>query len=248
MQINKDRLYVIPPTSKYFDEVRVDSFMENDFTLQLRCKINYNQLEKEQEASIFSRNGKHAGVSVYKNNEGLLFVHFTYWFWKDGVEPIMKCERYILPERFIDLYNTYTMICDHNNQTIKCYVNNEQTGLIDYEGLDKYVYTDAYCWFGCSNMVGQTKENANIGDFDLNFGFLSKSKFTIEEVDDITLNYKTKYTNDYVNELKTLSNNLPAKDSFGFFCDFNISCEYKVWNMVNNGIFPIIYMADNTHY
>ena len=248
MRVNKDRIYVIPSSSKYFNDTKVDTYMENDFTIQLSCKVNYDQLEPNEESFILSRNGKHTGVSVFRHQDGNLFIHFTYWFWKDGTEAIMKTEKYILPESLVNLYNTYTMICSHDNQTIKCFVNNEQIGLIEYKGLDKCVYTESYYWFGCGSMFMQNANSMNIGDFDINFAFVSKCKFSIKQVEDITLNYKTKYTEELINGLRLLNDKIPNKESFGFFCDFNVSSKYKIWNMVYNGVYPIIYMEDNTHY
>jgi hypothetical protein len=248
MRINKDKIYVIPSSSKYFNDTKVDTYMENDFTVQIRCKVNYDLLDINGECFMISRNGKHSGISVYRHEDGTLFIHFVYWFSNDKSESVMKIEKYILPETFVNLFNTYTMICDNENKIIKCYVNNEQVGLIDYEGLEKNPYSDVYYWFGCGSMFMENASDMKLGDIDIDFAFVSKSKLTIEEVEDITLNYNKKYTKELVGDLKLLSDNMPHKESFGFFCDFNISSKYKIWNMVFNGICPIIYMEDNTHY
>jgi hypothetical protein len=249
MRINKENVFVIPSTSKYFNDTKVDSYMEEDFTLFVECKINYNKLDENVESFILSRNGKHSGISYFKHQDGNHFIHFTYWLWKDGKEEILETIKYILPHNLIDQYNRYYMVGDHTEKVIYCYVNDLLVGQIDYNGFDKCVYTESYIWFGCGSMIMPNEKDCLIGDYDYRLSFMSKSKMRLSEIDDLATNYKEKYTENYAGEdLLILNKTAPHYGNFGFFCDFEKTTTYKIWNLVFNGVYPIIYKENNTHY
>lgn len=248
MRINKDNIYVIPPSSKYFDNVKLDSYMEGNFTLHVRCKINVEMLPENEDAFIISRNGMHSGIAVYRHSNGEVFVHFIYWFLDNQGKSVLECVNYLIPKPLLNFSNTYTMICNHSKELINCYINEEKIGSINYIGLNKCSYKGSYYWFGCSNMLTKEGDSKNIGDFDIDLAFLCKNSLKMEEVEDIALNYRTKYSEKYIKELRLLNNKIPQKEYFGFFCDFSTISNYKIWNMSFNGIYPMIYLEDNTYY
>ena len=63
MRVNKDKIYVIPSSSKYFNNTKVDSYMENDFTLQVRCKVNYDLLNPNEESLSYQ---EMVNIRVYR--------------------------------------------------------------------------------------------------------------------------------------------------------------------------------------
>lgn len=246
MRINKDNIYLILSSSKYFNNNIFDDYMENDFTLHTTCKINHNELKNDVESYIISRNGRHCGISVFKHNDGNLFVHFTYWFVDDLGEYVIKTTRYVLPKDRHDEFNHFTMISDIEKKRIDCYINFENVGSIKYTGMKPYSYIGSYFWFGCASMMSEEKYK-NDGDFDFKLSFLTKNKIEIPSLIDIVINYETKYIKPK-GSLYILNDELMNMYEFGFFCDFKNSSIYKIWNLVNNGIYPVRYFENNTQY
>lgn len=271
MLVDKDNIYVIPQTSTYFANNLVDGYMDNDFTLNIVLKLNIDELQMGKESFLFSRNGMHSGLSIYKHTDtyhkfnpdpnpdlwrdpgppnSIIFIQYTYWFKNLKTNSYeKKTLQYILKEAIIRKTNVYTMVSDDDSKKIFCYFNYELVGTINYEGYEKVKYKGSYYWFGCDNMITDSLSSISFSNYDLQFIFLAKKKIDIEEVKYISKNYKKIYTDEFADvDLKILSKECPYKNDFAFLCDFKNITRYKVWNYVFNGIYPIRYMPNNTHF
>lgn len=197
----------------------------------------------------------------------ILFAHFTYWFTKDDKNYEKKTFQYILDERLIRKTNVYTMINNQSECKIECYFNYELVGCIEYSGYKKINYKNSYYWFGCDNMITDECEKIAFSDFNLDLIFLIRKCIKISEVKDISKNYLKKYTKNFTEDtftssqitkldsnnstdfrLKILNELCPYKNDFAFLCDFKNITRYKIWNYTFNGIYPIIYMPNNTYF
>lgn len=249
---NKENIFIMSPNNKYADEFADwSNFMENDFTIYLRSKVLLDEMECGTRAFMFSRNGKHCGISTYKDDSENLHVSLTYWFWEkksksdsDELIPIQKTITYChLPELKYK-YNDYIIQCSHKERKMWFYVNSNLIDCIDYNELDKYSYEE-YMWLGCGNMVTQTEEHKNIGNYEYELFFCLNKNIDVEEVYNIKNNYKEKYIKNYL-DLEILNNKIPYKDNIFFFLDFNKKTKYKLWNLAFNGHYPNFYIENNT--
>ena len=257
--INKSNLYIINPIGKYIDStLNWSTCMEEDFTIYVRSKILVDNMKNDTEGFLFSRNGMHAGISVIKEADSNILIKFVYWFWQKNIKynevdeiyydeliPIQKeISYYLLTEELFE-YNDFVMQCDHSNHKILCYINGNIIGEIDYIGLDKCSYKEAYMWIGCANMVTENIEHRHIGEFEYDLFFCLDKIMDLNTIDDIKNNYKEKYTKTYL-DLLILNEDIPFKDSIYFFLDFTKKTKYKLWNLAFNGYFPNLYIEDNT--
>jgi hypothetical protein len=256
---NESNLYIINPIGKYTDSIsNWAKFMEEDFTIFIRSKILVDNMKNDNEGFLLSRNGMHAGISVIKNVNSNILIKFSYWFWQKNIKynengemhydepiPIRKEIQYhLLPEEQSE-FNNYVMQCDHINNKILCYINTNLIGEIDYTGLDKCSYEEAYMWIGCANMVTPHIEHRHIGEFEHDLFFCLDKVMDLNTIYDIKDNYKEKYTKKYL-DLLILNDDIPFKNNIYFFLDFTKQTMYKLWNMSFNGHYPNLYIENNT--
>ena len=256
---NRSNIYIMSPITKYEGvSTNWGSFMENDFTVYLKSKIILDKLEKGTYSFMFSRNGKHAGLSTYKDDESNMHVIFTYWFWQpnpikgsngeieyNNPTPIQKTISYcLLPEEKYQ-FNEYVMKCSHKQQKIWLYINNSLIGEIDYSGLDKCSYKESYMWLGCGNMITKNEDHKNVGEYEHDLFFCLDKNINLEDIKDLKKNYRTKYTEDYFG-LPILNKQTPYKDNIYFFMNFDQKTDYKIWNLCFNGCYANFYIENNT--
>jgi len=256
---NRSNIYIMNPTNKYEDdESNWSDFMEKDFTIFLRSKVLLDNIEPNKRQFIFSRNGKHAGISSFKDDSNNLHVSFTYWFWETKEKKAPDGSTYFgnpiaiektithcfLPELKYK-YNDYIVKCNHKESKMYFYINEVLIGEIDYIGLDKCSYKEAYMWIGCGNMVTDDEDHKNVGEYEHDLFFCLNKNLSLEEIYDLKNNYKTKYTQDFI-DLTILNDTVPFKNNIFFFLDFNKKTEYKLWNLAFNGHYPNFYIENNT--
>jgi hypothetical protein len=232
-----------------------NAFMENDFTIYLRSKVLFDKTESEKRGFIFARNGLHSGISTFRDASDNLHINFTYWFYKknDGVvsdtnaTPIEKTISYRCLSEEKYKYNNFIIKCNHSESKIWFYINEKLIGEIDYTGLDKYSYKEAYMWLGCGNMVTEYEEHKHIGEYEHDLFFCLNKNIELESIEDLKTNYKTKYLKKHV-DLDILNDDTPFKDNILFFIDFNNKSKYKLWNIAFNGHYLNFYIENNTIY
>jgi hypothetical protein len=247
LRINKDNIFFILPEDRYSVSNRIDGYMATDFTLCARVKIMYDELQNNSESYIFARNGMHSGLSVYKDNEGFAHAIFSWWVIdEDGNDKYLSVPTKIDME-LVNEYNDYVMICDHCQNEIKCYFNNELIGKISYKDKERHIYENGFYWFGCGSMIC-TEEHRQIGDFEFDLIFLLNKQIEIKEIFDISENYKELYTTEMFYGLRKLKDDFYLKNNFAFFCDFTVLTKYKIWDMTFSGNYPQIYIEDNIYF
>jgi hypothetical protein len=256
---NRQTLYIINPTNRYTDVIdNWSDFMENDFTIYLRSKVLLDDMKCGERNFMFSRNGKHAGISTYKDDSDNLHIGFTYWFWQptlktapdgstyyDTPTSISKTITYCCLSDEKRKYNEYIVKCNHKEKIMQLYVNNALVGEILYSGLDKCSYKEAYAWIGCGNMVTQDEEHKNVGAYEFDLFFCLNKDISLEDIGDLKNNYKSKYTQSYL-DMEILNESTPFKDKIFFFLNFKQKTKYKLWNLAFNGHFPNLYIENNT--
>jgi hypothetical protein len=244
---SKDNIYVILPESRYAVSNRIDSYMEEDFTLYTKAKVNADYIKQDTESFLISRNGMHSGISFYKDKNEDICVCFTYWFTTKNGESIIKQVTHIIPESKINDSNEYKMICDHYvDRNISCYFNNEMIGKIEFGDSNRNSYLNGFYWIGCGSMIGP-EEHQCIGEFDVDLMYLLNTAISVEEMDDLATNYN-KHTYDVFDNLKKFKDNFYLKKYMAFFCNFDKRNRYKVWDMAFNGNYPQIYLDGNIYF
>lgn len=247
LRINKDNIFFILPEDRYSVSKRIDKYMAEDFTLYVKSKVNHTELSNDKDYFMFSRNGMHSGISIYKDKEGYIHACFSWWIINEKGENECKSVTRKLDSNLVDLTNEYVMICDDIQQEINCYLNNELIGSIEYKNNKRHIYDNTFYWFGCGSMMCP-EEHRRIGDFDFDLSFLLNKKLEIEKVNDITENYKKSYTTKMFDGILKLKDDFYLRDNFAFFCDFNNSTRYKIWDMTFSGNYPQIYIEDNIYF
>lgn len=247
LRINKDNIFFILPEDRYSVSKRIDKWMAEDFTLYVKSKINHTELENDKEYFMFSRNGMHSGISIYKDKENNIHAVFSWWIIDENGENKYNSVTKQIDKNLIDEHNEYVMICDDKEQEINCYLNEELIGVIYYKECKRHIYENTFYWFGCGSMMC-TEEHRHIGDFDFDLAFLLNKKLEISMVSDITINYVESYATKMFDGLKKLNESFYLRDNFAFFCDFNNSTRYKIWDMTFSGNYPQIYMKDNIYF
>lgn len=240
---NKDNIYFMAPfmNSDYGDDF--SNFMDKDFTIYVRCKLKEDSLKKNSPAYFFSRNGKHSGMCLVKNNDDLVFVNFSYWIIDKNENPKHIIVPFLLPESYVHKMNDYIMICNHEESKIDCYINNLKVGSVDYKDMTKENYDKSFIWFGCGTMFSED-EYKNIGEYEYELTFALNKCLTIDEI----LELKKTYENDLVmigDELPILGNNCLFKKNIKFLINFKNKTQYKIWNLVFNGHNPQLYIENN---
>lgn len=240
---NKDNIYFMAPfmNSDYGDDF--SNFMDGDFTIFVRCKLKEDSLEKNSPAYFFSRNGKHSGMCLVKNNDDLVFVNFSYWIVDKNNTPKHIIIPFLLPESYVYKMNEYVMICNHEESKIDCYINNLKVGSVDYKDMTKENYDKSFIWFGCGTMFSEDKYK-NIGEYEYELVFALDKCLSIDEI----LELEKTYQNDLVmigDELPILDNNCLFKKNIKFLINFKNKTKYKIWNLAFNGHNPQLYIENN---
>lgn len=248
LRINKDNLFFILPEDRYSVSNKIDAHMAKDFTLYLKVKINVEFLEKDKEHYIFARNGMHSGISIYRDMEGNLHAVYNWWIRNTETgEYTYKNTTHKIDDEFVNEHNEYYMICDDtNDKNIKCYFNDKLIGTIHFTNSEKNSYENTFYWFGCGSMMCQ-EEHRQIGDFDFDLAFLLNKKIEVSEIKDIVNNYPL-YTYEMYGGLRKLKDDFYLKNNFAFFCNFDNSTRYKIWDMTFSGNYPQIYIENNIYF
>lgn len=247
LRINKDNIVFVLPESRYAVSKRIDSWMDESFTLHVTAKL-FPELLTEKESFIISRNGMHSGISAFKDSSDNTNIVFTYWFKKPDGTSIPKQIFYALKDSELDDFNEYTMICDHyRRKDITCFVNGYEVGTIPYEDDKKESYKNCFYWFGCGSMIGP-EEHQSIGNFEFDLAFICPVKLNISEVIDLIDNYDLLYSIDVFNGMRKLKREIQKKYNFAFFCDFKNYNRYKVWDLSFSGNYPQFYIEDNIYF
>jgi uncharacterized protein YkuJ len=223
--------------------------MEKDFTIFVRAKIVRTELKKCNDSFIFARNGQHCGIFVYVDEHNTLAVRFRYWFKDEEKNSIFKDIEIILPEENLDTFNDYVAMGNDEKKIMSFHVNGKKVGEINYEGLEKFNYTSSFIWLGCGTMMMIEPAYKNIGSFEYELLYCLDKQLTIKEINDINNNYKTKYLNynsEY--ELPILNDEIPNKERFKIFSDFDVRNTYKIWNMIDNSNYFQLYIENNIYF
>ena len=247
LRVNRDEIYLVAPEGKYKNISHPwGAFMEKDFTIYTKVKILIDESNIGKDCFFLARNGQHSGMSAYIDQEKNVLVGFTYWFWENGETPVQKKLTHVLLPEVKDQFNEYVMICNHKEQEIYCYVNEELVGTIDYKGLDKCSYKEAYMWLGCGTMMME-EEYRNIGYFEYDLLICAKRQFTFKEIVALKDNYKKFYL-DYYSDYPILNPATPHREDIYFFIDFKNRTKYKLWNLAFNGCFLQLYIENNVMF
>ncbi|MBM5787261.1 MAG: hypothetical protein FJ375_00835 [Pelagibacterales bacterium] len=258
LRINKDNIFFILTEDRYSVAKPIDMHMSKDFSLYVKAKVNEEFLEIGKEHFLFCRNGKHSGIAIYKSEDNKIHVVFQWWI-KNKETNLYEVKRVgkWIPDEIADKFNEYVMICDDEEKNIKCFFNNNLVGKIEYKDSTRKTYKESFYWFGCGSMLNSQTEHMYIGDFDYELAFLLNKKLEISEINEISENFDT-YSFEMYNGLRRLKDNFYLynnldnqrilKDNFAFFCDFNHSTRYKIWDMTFSGNYPQVYIEDNIYY
>lgn len=246
LKVNKENIYYVTPFSKYGTHNPIDTFMEKDFTISTRLKINKENIPLQLDTYMFARNGKHSGILTHLDVNNRLEVRLCYWFTDENGNDILKKVIHYLPEELEDQFNDYIVTADDTNKTMSFYFNGDKVGDIDYENLTKCDYTGAFIWLGCGNMFNDDQFKG-IGDFEYEYLYCLDKELKFNEIIEINKNYKTKYLN-FDNGLPVLNDEIKYKENFKLFCDFDYKNNYKVWNMSKGANFFQFYMDNNMIY
>ena len=220
LRINKDNIVFVLPESRYAVSSRIDTWMDEDFTLHVTAKLFPESLS-QVESFILSRNGMHSGISAFKDAYDNINVVFQYWFRQPDGTTIPKQVIYLLKDNEVNDFNEYTMICDHyDEKVIVCYLNGFEVGRIEYGDDIKESYKNCFYWFGCGSMIGPEEHNA-IGEFEYKLAFVLNKKLDIIDAQDIIDTYYDKYSHIiFENNLRKLNYDHPLRDNFAFLSDF----------------------------
>ena len=249
LKVNKDNIYVIVQNGRYELSEKIGDFMEGDFTIFIRAKIIREYLEIEKEVFLFSRNGKHSGLSVFLDKEDKLWVQCVYWLIDGNDQPIYMQIRQFIPKESENSFNNYIITCDDKLKKIYFYINGNKLDEIDYSNKKKEDYSNSFFWLGCGDMLVEDEKYNGVGNFEYDV-FIGLNKcLDIRDIYKIGNNYKTKYLKiDTEYGLPILINEIPYKDNIKIFCDFDYKNIYKIWNMVDNGVFFQKYIKGNIFF
>lgn len=244
--INKNNIYAISPNPKYADySVSITNGLDNDFTIFVRGKAIVDELEVGNDGYIISKNGRHAGIGLFKTEENRIGVFFSFWFWKEGEENIHKRLAYLLDTDKENEFNDYTMICNHINSNIDCYVNGKSVGTIEYDGLTKYSYVDSFLWLGCGNLLSDNYNHYTSFEYDRIM--LLNIPLYPNKIYDFLERYNDEYVESYYG-LPILDVRSPYKDNIFLFLDFKDKTNFKLWNLAFNGNYPNLYIENHTSF
>lgn len=248
LNINKDNIYLVVPKGRYQGSQPIGDFMEEDFSVFIRAKLNKKLIPKNENVFLFSRNGLHSGISMYLDNNNEVYLQCGYWI-RDNDNELKYLEtNYKIPEEKLDNFNDFFINCDNKTKKISFYMNNIKVSELDYSNGKKHDHSESFIWLGCGDMISDN-EFSGIGNFDIDVIICLDKFLTINQIDLISQHYKEKYIKidkDY--HLPILSDDIPHKENYRIFCDFSHINKYKMWNMVDNGVFFQKYIENNIFF
>lgn len=246
--IDKDNIFFMMPNSRYTPSHRVDTIMDDDFTIFVRAKVLKDTMVYNQEAFILARNGQHTGISVVMNELNQLIVKLGYWFINTTGDVIHRQAFYQLPTTIENEFNDYIVVCDNSAKIMTLYVNGVDVSNIDYNDVKKRDYINTFIWLGCGSMIVDS-DFKNIGKFEYNLLMISNNVIEIDTILDITTNYHLKYlTDDVYYELPVLSNKTPHIENIKVFTNFDYRSNYKIWNMAGTYNYFQLYIDGNINF
>lgn len=238
--IQKEEPWVILPESRYdITDRKIDTFMDDDFSLYLKVKIFPETMEYNEEGFAFARSGKHSGLSFYKvkGNDGIDIVTlmWTYWFTDDSFTQF----HYTLDASEVNEFIEVIVLNDDtNSKTFTLYVNSKLVDTKEYVENTKQSYKfgemggGGFYQFGNGNF--QVPDIAMYLQCEFDMCFLVKALFSFTEVQNISNTYE-EHLNTFLEELKVFKDDTPYKKDLAFFLDFKQQNRYKVWELTHNG-------------
>lgn len=249
LRLNKNKIFFLNIDKKQNELNTIGDFMENDFTIVFDAKIIKEGLLKDYPSFLFSRNGKHSGISAILTETNDIIITFSYWFYNEQEEDVVKYSHYTLPKELELTNNKYVIICDDKNKKIKIYVNDIEAPTIDYVNLTKQSHKESFVWFGCGTMIGSGDNFKAVGDFEYSTFFALDIVLDRNEIEDIYNNYQEKYiTLEKYIDLPTLKNNTPNLNNIKLFYDFTSHNFYKMWDLTGNGNHAQLYIENNIYF
>lgn len=244
MKTTPNEVYFINPNTRDSKQKPINGFMEKDFTIYLQLEI-YPDTLTPTDSYAFSRNGMHSGINFVKTELNEIFVKYCYWFQKENQEVEFAQVIVPMPGFILEDVNEYVMIGNNDEKKIYCYLNNENVGILDYQGKTKISYTNSFMWYSCGNML----EGGNFshpGTFNYHLHFCLDKRLTIDEVNDIKDNHVIKYIEGI--NLPFLDSITPHFDNLVLFLDFKDKTKFKIWNLCFNGTYPQLYVENDIYF
>ncbi len=238
--IKKEEPWVILPESRYdITDRKIDTFMDDDFSLYLRVKAFPETMEYNEEGFAFARSGKHSGLSFYKvkGNDGIDIVTlmWTYWFTDDTFTQF----HYTLSnEEVNDFIEVVVLNDDTNSKTFTVYVNSKLIDTKQYIEKEKQSYRfgemggGGFYQFGNGNF--QVPDIAMYCECEFDMCFLLKGLYNLNAIQNIANTYEENLI-EFLEDLKMFHPETSYKKDMAFFLDFKQQNRYKVWELTHNG-------------
>lgn len=231
--------WVILPESRYdITDRKIDSYMDEDFSLFMRVKVFPDKMPMGTEGFVFARSGKHSGISFNRfldgNGEEHINLMLTYWFKESGFAQIIHK---ISKEELNDFIEIVVINDDLNKKSFSLFVNGNLVGETEYfEEKQSYKFGEmgggGFYQFGNGNF--QVPDIAMYCECEFDLVFLFKKVMSYD--------YLKKFSENYVNELEVLleelkvfNKTLENRNDLAFFLDFKNMNRYKVWELTHNG-------------
>ena len=240
LRIKYEEPWVILPESRYdITDRKIDTFMDDDFSLYLKVKIFPELMEYGKEGFAFARSGKHSGLSFYKTkgNDGIDLINlmWTYWFIDDTFVQF----NYTLNNDEINDYIEIVVLNDDSNaKTFTVYVNSKLIDTKEYVEKEKQSYKfgemggGGFYQFGNGNF--QVPDIAMHLECEFDMCFLMKGLHNLNYLQNISNTYQD-YLIEFLEELTMFKEDAPFKSDMAFFLDFKQQNRYKVWELTHNG-------------
>lgn len=243
--------WVILPESRYdITDRKIDSYMDEDFSLFMRVKVFPDKIPMGEEGFVFARSGKHSGVSFNRFRDGNGDEHinllFTYWFAdipKRENNPPYESNLFVqiihplTREELNDFLEIAVINDDLNKKSFSLYVNGKLVNEKEYtEEKQSYKFGEmgggGFYQFGNGNF--QVPDIAMYCECEFDLIFLYKKIVSYEEMKEFAENY-TNYLETFLEELKVFKISLDNRNDLAFFLDFKNQNRYKVWELTHNG-------------
>ena len=231
--------WIILPESRYdITDRKIDSYMDDDFSLYMRVKVFPEKMPMGEEGFVFARSGKHSGISFNKFRDGNGDEHInlmmTYWFKESHFAQIIYKPTKEELEDFIEIV---LLNDDLNKKVFTLYINGEKVGETEYfEEKQSYKFGEmgggGFYQFGNGNF--QVPDIAMYCECEFDLIFLFKKIMTYEELKHFSENYE-EYLETFLEELKVFKTSVPNRSDLAFFLDFKNQNRYKVWELTHNG-------------
>lgn len=231
--------WVILPESRYdISDRKIDSYMDEDFSIFMRVKVFPEKMPMGQEGFVFARSGKHSGISFNRftdgNGEEHINLMLTYWFKENGFAQIIHK---ISKEELNNFIEIVVINDDLNKKSFSLFVNGKLVGETEYfEEKQSYKFGEmgggGFYQFGNGNF--QVPDIAMYCECEFDLIFLFKKIISYEELKHFSETYE-EYLETFLEELKVFKANVPNRNDLAFFLDFKNMNRYKVWELTHNG-------------